>query len=93
VEYGAATITMHTAFNSIFPKAAGSGLGVAAGTAKRLGAELEWLEPQLQRLNPDGFRSLKTLCVHERSIDPQAEPAAVVVLCELAQLLRKTGRR
>jgi hypothetical protein len=71
----------------------GSGLGVAPGKPKWLAAELERLETPLQRLDSDGFRSLKSLCVHERPIDTKAEPAAVIVLCELAQLLRKTGRR
>jgi hypothetical protein len=70
----------------------GQGLGVAPSTARKLGNELERIEPVLQRLDRAGFSSLKTLCVHERAIDAREEPGAVIVLLELGRLLRKTGR-
>ena len=71
----------------------GNGLGVRPGTAKWLAEELERIEPPLQKLNPLGFSALKTLCVHEREIAPEAEQVAIIVLCELGSLLRKVGRR
>lgn len=72
---------------------AGSGCGVSPAKAKWLESELDRIETILLRLNPMGYAALRTLCVHEREIAPEAEPAAIIVLCELGQLLRKVGSR
>jgi hypothetical protein len=71
----------------------GSGLGVRPCTARWLEDELERIETPLQKLNRDGFSALKMLCVHERAISREAEPAAIVCLVALGELLRKVGRR
>jgi hypothetical protein len=71
----------------------GLGAGVSQEKAVWLEKELRRLEVPLRRLDPVGFSALKTLCVHERDIAPEAEMATVVVLRELGLLLRKTGRR
>jgi hypothetical protein len=71
----------------------GGGDGVAPAKAVWLQKQLEWIEQPLQKLSPAGFVALKMLAVFEREIAPEAEPMAIVVLCELGSLLRKVGKR
>jgi hypothetical protein len=71
----------------------GSGLGISPAKTAQLEREVERLEAPLLKLSAPGFSAVRTMCVFENEIAPQVEPAAIIVLAELATLLRKTGRR
>jgi hypothetical protein len=71
----------------------GSGLGVSAAKTRLLERELERLENPLQKLNPLGFSAVRALCIFENEIAREAEPAAIIVLCELGELLRMVGEK
>jgi hypothetical protein len=95
VEYGGLVRHFHAAKGvpSIISEGSGSGAGVSPEKAKKLGDELERIEPPLKKLSYTGYSAVRMLCVHEREIPPSSEYWAVEVLFLLAQLLKKLGSR
>lgn len=71
----------------------GAGGDVSPQKAKWLAKELVRLNTPLRKLDPVGFSAVRTLAAMECEIAHEAEPSAVIILCELGRLLRKVGRR